>query len=129
METLLYSVYKDKYGSIIYINAVGKLHRIDGPAYEGLNGTKEWWVDGKLHRTDGPARIWADGSKFWYQNGKLHRTDGPAVEKADGTKEFWIDGNLLTEEEFLKYTTIKEFSMDELADKLGIPVELLKIKK
>lgn len=24
----------------------GKLHRIDGPAVEGVNGHNEWWIDG-----------------------------------------------------------------------------------
>ena len=47
----------------------GKLHREDGPAYEGINGTKEWWLNGKYHREDGPAIEWADGSKFWFLNG------------------------------------------------------------
>ena len=27
--------------------ADGKRHRTDGPAYEGANGYKEWFVDGK----------------------------------------------------------------------------------
>jgi hypothetical protein len=26
-----------------YLN--GKLHRVDGPAWEGANGTKEWWLN------------------------------------------------------------------------------------
>jgi len=23
------------------------LHRLDGPAYEDMNGKKEWWIDGE----------------------------------------------------------------------------------
>jgi hypothetical protein len=41
-------------------------HRIDGPAIERSDGSKEWYVDGKLHRLDGPAVEWSDGSKEWY---------------------------------------------------------------
>ena len=34
------------------------------------NGTKRWYVDDKLHRTDGPAIEGANGDKFWYLDGK-----------------------------------------------------------
>ena len=30
------------------------LHREDGPAFEGSDGSKEWRINGKLHREDGP---------------------------------------------------------------------------
>ena len=45
-----------------------------------------WWFDAvsNLHRDDGPAYTGADGSTLWYQHGKLHRDDGPAVERPDG---------------------------------------------
>ena len=33
----------------------GKLHRVDGPAIEYSNGTKEWYINGKRHRLDDPA--------------------------------------------------------------------------
>jgi hypothetical protein len=49
--------YKDKKMSIY--------HRIDGPAIEGVNGYKEWWVNDKLHRLDGPAIEFTDGTKAW----------------------------------------------------------------
>ena len=35
----------------VRVNVKGKLHRLDGPACEWANGTKEWWVNGKLHRS------------------------------------------------------------------------------
>jgi hypothetical protein len=72
----------------------GKLHRLDGPAAEYANGDKEWWQNGKLHRLDGPAVEWADGDKEWYQNGKRHRLDGPAIESADDSKQWWQNGKL-----------------------------------
>ena len=83
------------------------LHREDGPAFEGSNGSKEWRIDGKLHREDGPAVEWRDGTVNWYLNGER-----------------------LTEQEFLKRTA-KEIvlSMDEIAAKFGIEVSKLKIQK
>ena len=72
-------------------NSSRKLHRLDGPAVERADGTKEWWVDGKRHRLDGPAVEWANGYKSWYMNGKLHRLDGPAREWANGNKVWWVD--------------------------------------
>ena len=105
-------------------------HREDGPALEYTDGTKAWYLNGKLHREDGPALDHTSGSKFWYLNGKLHREDGAAIEYADGGKAWWLNGARYTEEEFNKKTA-KEIvlTMDEIADKLGIDVGKLKIKK
>ena len=64
------------------------------------NGDRSWWINGKLHREDGPAYEGAYGDRSWWINGKPHREDGPAVEQADGTRQWWIDGERLTEEEF-----------------------------
>ena len=75
-------------------------HREDGPAYEGASGHKLWYINGKLHREDWPAIEYADGSKHWYLNGKCHRADGPAVEFANGHKEWYLNGQQLTEAEF-----------------------------
>lgn len=47
----------------------GKLHRLDGPAAEGTNGDREWWVDGELHRFDGPAVEWGNGTPKWWLRG------------------------------------------------------------
>jgi hypothetical protein len=72
-----------------YLN--GKLHRTDGPAYEGANGSKQWYLNGNLHREDGPTWEWADGSKSWCLNGHWHRVDGPAIEYYNGTKEWYLN--------------------------------------
>jgi hypothetical protein len=72
----------------------GKLHRVDGPAWEGANGLKQWCLNGKRHRTDGPAWEGADGGKEWFLNDKRHRVDGPAIEDADGTKQWFLNGQL-----------------------------------
>ena len=51
-----------------YRNESGQYHRIDGPAVEYSNGSKEWYINGKRHREDGPAIEWNDGDKSWYLN-------------------------------------------------------------
>ncbi len=78
----------------------GELHRVNGPAIEWTNGTKEWCLNGTLHRTDGPAIEYHSGRKEWWLNDKRHRTDGPAIEWANGNKEWYLNGTSLTEEEF-----------------------------
>jgi hypothetical protein len=45
------------------------------------DGSREWRLDG-LHRIDGPAFIGADGTMIWYKHGKRHRDIAP-----DGTDE------------------------------------------
>ena len=81
-------VYESEFGTYYYLN--GEFHRIDGPAFEGVDGSKCWYQNGLLHRTDGPAKEFSDGDKEWWQNGLLHRIDGPA-EEYNGTKYWWID--------------------------------------
>ena len=90
----------DDKGNKRYYNDAGHFHREDGPAYEGADGTKEWWINGELHREDGPAVEWADGTKMWLINDQLHREDGPAIEWPNGRKVWLINGKYMTEEEF-----------------------------
>ena len=122
-DSLKYRIEVDEYGNRRYYNALGQLHRLDGPAIERSDGTKEWCQNGLRHRDAGPAVEYASGSKAWYQNGKrhrdagpavehmdgtrmwllygrLHRTNGPAVEWPDGGKEWWIDGVQYTQQEY-----------------------------
>jgi hypothetical protein len=105
------------------------LHREDGPAIEWFGGNKSWYLNNELHREDGPAIEWS-GGKEWYLNGECHREDGPACEYADGRKFWYLNGVKYTEEQFKKKTA-KEIvlTMDEIAEKLGIDVSKLKIKK
>ena len=93
IERNIYGIYyyKDPYHEL--------LHRLDGPAVEGKNGTKEWYKDGELHRLDGPAIEHSNGDKEWYKDGKLHRLDGPAIIRVDGTEIWSIDDERLTSEE------------------------------
>lgn len=68
-------------------------HRADGPAIEWSDGTKEWFIHGRRHRIGGPA--YEDGvnnTRQWWVDGKCHRTDGAAVEYGDGSRDWWVDG-------------------------------------
>ena len=92
--------------SKIWRNDKGQIHRLDGPAVERADGTKEWWVDGKRHRLDGPAVEYANAYKEWWVDDKLHRLDGPAVEWADGYKAWYVDGEYVPvhdQEEFVNW--------------------------
>ena len=37
---------KTQRGRRCWFNNKRELHRIDGPAFESTNGTKEWWING-----------------------------------------------------------------------------------
>src|SRR4051812_48062536 len=63
--------YRTEYNYKRWINEKDQLHRIDGPAIEYKNGSKEWHVNGELHRLDGPAVESITGYKSWYVNGNL----------------------------------------------------------
>ena len=106
-----------------------KHHREDGPAIEYADGSKEWYINGKLHRENGPANEYADGSKSWYTNGERHREDGPAVVYKNGSKAWYINGRSLTEEEFNARMNPVELTLQEIAEKFGVSVDKLKIKK
>ena len=114
------------------------IHREDGPAVEYANGSKAWFLNGKLHREDGPAVEYSDGDKEWYLNGKpfaveingeLHRQDGQTFEAKDGRKQWGLNGELQTEEEFNARMNPVELTLDEIAERFGVGVEQLKIKK
>ena len=88
---------------------LGKVHRINGPAYivyelEAESGEikkekilkirhEAWFYENKCHRIDGPARSWHDGFKEYYENGKLHRIGGPA-RSGHGSEEYYEYGKL-----------------------------------
>ena len=67
-EALRYHITMGKYGEKQYRNALGQLHREDGPAVERSSGTKEWWLNGQRHRINGPAIEWANGGETWFLN-------------------------------------------------------------
>jgi len=65
---------------------------------EYSSGNKSWYLNGRLHRVDGPAFELANGDKEWWLNDKLHRVDGPAMECVDGNKLYFINGEKVTKE-------------------------------
>jgi hypothetical protein len=105
------------------------------PQYIEINsyGSKMYYKDKEMkiiHREDGPAYEGFKGTKFWYLNGVRHREDGPAVEFSDGFKAWYLNGVCFSEKEFKKRTADEiVLTMDEIANKLGIDVSKLKIKK
>jgi hypothetical protein len=64
------------------------------------DGTKRWYVGSKLHRTDGPAFEGIDGTKMWMQHGRLHREDGPAMVHPDGKEEFYLNGTHVEKKDY-----------------------------
>ena len=59
-----------RHGNRYWLNKEGELHREDGPAFEGADGYKAWWLNNKRHREDGPAIESVNGNKWWYLNDK-----------------------------------------------------------
>ena len=57
-------------GTVRWYNADGKLHRVNGPAIEYTDGSKDWFLNDQRHREDGPAVEWSNGTKVWFLNGK-----------------------------------------------------------
>jgi hypothetical protein len=123
-----YKVIVDENKTIRWYNDKNKLHRLDGPAIEGTNGYKSWWVDDQLHRLDGPAIEWASGYKEWWVEGKRHRLDGPAVEYANGYKAWCVDGKkLMTEKEFNEYIKPKPTCEGKVVEVDGKKYKLVSI--
>lgn len=60
----------DLFGNKIWQLPNGHYHKIDGPAYEGKNGSKVWYSNHKLHRVDGPAIERPNDQVDWYINDK-----------------------------------------------------------
>ena len=85
------SITIDKYGSKYWRNEKGQIHRLDGPAIERGDGTKEWWKNGERHREDGPAVEFNDGYKEWWFENRIHREDGPAIVFPTGKKIWWLN--------------------------------------
>jgi hypothetical protein len=85
-----------------YLNDAGYRHRIDGPAFEWWNTSRNFpghsfWVNGKRHKVGGPANIHfhKNGIKYlseWYKMGKCHRLNAPAIiSQTNITRLFWYE--------------------------------------
>jgi len=92
----------NKYGTVFYYNDKGKFHRLDGPAIEREDGSKEWWVNNSLHRENGPAIEYSSGQKIWYFKGKRHRLNGPAISLIEHN-EWWIYGSNYSKSEHNRF--------------------------
>ncbi len=79
----------DNFGNKRWKNKEGYNHRVGGPAYEGINGTKAWWINGTRHREDGPAVECPDGTFEWYlfDNRYNDEEDWKKAKKELGLKE------------------------------------------
>jgi len=93
-------MYIDQYGTKTYKNSKGEYHRLDGLAWEYVDGTKYWYKEGLCHRDNGPAVEYANGDKSWYKEGKLHRSDGPAIELVNEDNHWFILDKELEEKKF-----------------------------
>ena len=75
------------------------------------------------------VRKYMDRTEWMDKEGRVHREDGPAIEWANGNKEWYMNGKQLSEKEFNARNQDIILTLDEIAAKLNIPVERLKIKK
>ena len=92
---------------------------ITGDKYYYSDGTisSRWNHSKTFHREDGPAYEGTDGTKYWYMNGKCHREDGPAIEYADGTKHWYMNDKkvtTLTKKELIKYMELNNLTLAHL---------------
>lgn len=73
----------------------------------GTDGMTRWYKDSVLHREGGPAIIGKNGYEEWHLNGKLHRADGPAICGPNITCGYYLEGQVFSEEEYLKMDASK----------------------
>jgi hypothetical protein len=89
-------------GTVLYKDSNGKLHRTNGPAYIGKDGTQASYYNGILHREGGAAFISGDGQfREWYKNGFLHNTDGPA-QIYHGISRYFVNGREMSPSDYFK---------------------------
>ncbi len=80
------------------------------------------------HRLDGPAMEFADGTKQWYQNDLLHRLDGPAIERPNGYKAWWVNGEEYTEEEYWQHPDVIAHKANTTKPKEASPLREIMMK-
>lgn len=86
-----------------------------------------WYLDGKLHRLDGPALEYIDGHKEWFIEGQRHRIDGPAIEYPSGLKQWFLNDVQYTEKQYnAKMNQVKELTLEEISQMLGYSVKVVK---
>lgn len=102
--------YINEYGvKIWYLPSKGKdfWHRLDGPAVEHPNGSKDWYVNGKHHREDGPAVVWIFGTYYSFSRERLLNSERRRIGQQwyiNGEqqleKQWYIDGERYSEKEW-----------------------------
>lgn len=97
----------------------GEFHREDGPAFIGVDGTTQWFIEGKCHRDDGPASIWGDGSQMWCRYGVIHREDGPAYIEHNGVYSWYVQGFSYSFKEYCNQLELSEQDVIILKLKYG----------
>jgi hypothetical protein len=110
----------DKEPVILHVNSI-----FDVPEnFTGVavmpNGSKWWYLNYRLHREDGPAYEGKYGNRAWWLNGKRHRADGPAVEYANGEKDWYFDGVHFTYTAFYPF-----FEGNYIIIEQGIPTDVM----
>jgi len=87
----------DEFGNKFYLNDEGCYHRLDGPAIECSNGTKEWFINENCHRNIDPSDEWPNRVKQWWFKGEYHRVGGSS---SSYSKWWFIDGKQYTKQEY-----------------------------
>ena len=84
-------------GNKLYLNDEGKLHRLDGPAFEYSDGSKLWYINGICHQNIDPSYEYLDGTKQWFFKGQSHRIGG----SFNSAGEYWyIHGKKYTKRKY-----------------------------
>ena len=65
----------------------GKRHCLYAPAYASW-WDECWYRDGQRHRIDGPAYQARDGTKEWWLNDQRHRQEKGDIERAEDPSQF-----------------------------------------
>lgn len=98
-------------GSTVWHDAIGRLHRADGPAF--IDGPNQiWYFRDLYHRTDGPAIMYHNHNEWWL-DGRRHREDGPAIEWPSGNVEWWYDSQPY---EFNDFVTLAKWTEDRIIE-------------
>ena len=101
VELMSLTIQTSGFGTTVYRNQMGEIHRVHGPAIIYTDGDTRWVQKGLLHRTDGPAVVSENGTKMaWYLDGRRHRIDGPAMMDAVNGLGWFLDDIEISEKEF-----------------------------
>ena len=72
--------------------------------------------NGELHREDGPALTGIDGTVWWFYKSKPHRLDGPCLVQPHGKDLFALHGKAFTETQFWQQSEVLEAKLKRICD-------------